>query len=181
MLGPNSEPLIRAARVESPRRSASAPPLTREQQRAELLQMQAEAARLLSQPLLQQAAERAAQGSVGTPALDTQPPAPVSDESESDFEDDSDDDAASWPSASRQVSQGSLSFFQPQSPVSRQVSQGPLSFFQPQSPVDAVVDIEAFRARLMDEVHSVLHAVQLQYPAATPERPAGQAPAFPGI
>ena len=163
MLGPNSEPLIRAARVESPRRSASAPPLTREQQRAELLQMQAEAARLLSQPLLQQAAERAAQGSVGTPALDTQPPAPVSDESESDFEDDSDDDAASWPSASRQV------------------SQGPLSFFQPQSPVDAVVDIEAFRARLMDEVHSVLHAVQLQYPAATPERAAGQAPALPGI
>lgn len=163
MLGPNSEPLIRAARVESPRRSASAALLTREQQRAELLQMQAEAARLLSQPLLQQAEERAAQGSVGTPAHDTQPPAPVSDESESDFEDDSDDDAASWPSASRQV------------------SQGPLSFFQPQSPVDAVVDIEAFRARIMDEVHSVLHAVQLQYPAATPERPAGQAPAFPGI
>lgn len=163
MLGPNSEPLIRAARVESPRRSASAPPLTREQQCAELLQMQAEAARLLSQPLLQQAEERAAQGSVGTPAHDTQPPAPVSDESESDFEDDSDDDAASWPSASRQV------------------SQGPLSFFQPQSPVDAVVDIEAFRARIMDEVHSVLHAVQLQYPAATPERAAGQAPAFPGI
>ena len=94
MLGPNSEPLIRAARVESPRRSASAPPLTREQQCAELLQMQAEAARLLSQPLLQQAEERAAQGSVGTPAHDTQPPAPVSDETESDFEDDSEDDAA---------------------------------------------------------------------------------------
>ena len=178
MLGPNSEPLIRAARVESPRRSASAPPLTREQQCAELLQMQAEAARLLSQPLLQQAEERAAQGSVGTPAHDTQPPAPVSDESESDFEDDSEDDAASWPSASRQVSQDDAASWPS---ASRQVSQGPLSFFQPQSPVDAVVDIEAFRARIMDEVHSVLHAVQLQYPAATPERPAGQAPAFPGI
>ena len=121
-------------------------PVTREQRCAELLQMQADVVHLLSQPL-HQAAEKADQRSVGTPPHETHPVSLGGDESESDFEDDSEDDAGSWPSASTQL-------------------QRPLSFFQPQSPVDTVIDVDALRARLMDEVHSVLHAAldsRLQY------------------